>query len=84
MDTMESMVGDQDTWIPETCWGTHTWWGTHIHRVEPTYMVTHKGRNRYVHLRSKFCGVNRTQHARNSLNNKCYNMPNNFVLVVLA
>ena len=36
---MESMVGDLDTWIPDTWRGTHTWWGAHIHGVEPTYMV---------------------------------------------
>ena len=39
MDTMESMVGDLVTGIPDTWWGTHTWWGAHIHGVEPTYMV---------------------------------------------
>ena len=39
MDTMESMVGDLDTWMPDTWWATHTWWAAHIHGVEPTCMV---------------------------------------------
>ena len=43
MDAMESMVGDLDTWIPDTWWGTHTWLGAHIHGVEPTYMVAKPG-----------------------------------------
>ena len=39
MDTMESMVGELDTWILDTWWRTHTWWGAHIHGRQPTYMV---------------------------------------------
>ena len=35
MDIMESIVGDLDTWIPDTWWGTHTcphtWWGADMH-----------------------------------------------------
>lgn len=34
MDTMELMVGDLDTWIPDAWSGTHTW-GVHTHGGEP-------------------------------------------------
>ena len=44
MDTMESMGGDLDTWIPggwipDTWWGIHTWWRAHTRGGEPTNMV---------------------------------------------
>ena len=39
MDTTESMVGDLDTWIPDTWLGTHRGWKAHIHGGEPADIV---------------------------------------------